>query len=85
MHNKFMVFAKILMDEHGNHLYHPYAVWTGSFNFTKNAGMSLENAVYITVPNIVKAYLKEFEQIAALSEPLDWDSEWMSPEWWIGS
>jgi hypothetical protein len=48
MHNKFLVFAK---KGRG-----PYAVWTGSFNLTRNAGLSLENALYITQPKIINAY-----------------------------
>lgn len=63
----------------------PYAVWTGSFNFTKNAGNSFENGLLITDPNIVSAYFREYAQIAALSEPLDWESDWVAPQWRIGS
>ncbi len=58
---------------------HPYAVWTGSFNFTKNAVMSFENAVVLYDPNIVHAYYREYGQIAFLSESLDWTKSWMSP------
>lgn len=80
MHNKFLVFAKrrpqgII----------PYAVWTGSFNMTYNAGCSFENALYITDTEIVDAYFNEYLQIAALSEPLDWESDWCEPEWRIGT
>lgn len=63
----------------------PYAVWTGSFNFSKNAKHSLENALVIRRPAIVDAYYKEFQQVAALSEPLDWESPYVAPEWRIGS
>jgi len=63
----------------------PYAVWTGSFNLTKNATLSLENAVYITIPEIVDAYYKEWVQLEAFSEPLNWQHEWVAPEWRIGS
>ena len=63
----------------------PYKVWTGSFNFTNNAERSFENAVVLEEPSIVQAYFKEFQQIAALSEPLDWESEWVEPEWRIGT
>lgn len=61
------------------------AVWTGSFNFTKNAGQSLENAVYIESHEIADAYYREWAQVMALSEPLDWESDWVAPEWRIGS
>ncbi|MGD9686353.1 MAG: hypothetical protein AB7U43_05200 [Desulfobacter sp.] len=87
MHNKFLVFAKInhqLSDENPE-VINPYAVWTGSFNFTKNATRSLENALYITDPSIVGAFFKEYGQIAAMSEKLDWTSDWSEPEWRIGT
>lgn len=61
------------------------AAWTGSFNFTKNGGASLENAVVLRHPDLVRAFFEEFQQVAALSEPLDWTDEWMAPEWRIGS
>lgn len=80
MHNKFIIFCKF-----GRNKIEPQSVWTGSFNFTNNAGSSFENAVLIKNKKIAMAYLKEFGQIAALSEPLDWQSKWMAPEWRIGS
>lgn len=89
MHNKFIIFAQTSKLNNNYRFYdeviNPYAVWTGSFNFTKNATKSLENALYITVPSIVEAYFKEFEQIAAISEPLDWTADWVEPEWRIGT
>lgn len=88
MHNKFMVFAKLLPDEtrdDGVMKIEPYAVWTGSFNMTEHSVMSLENAVLMRNPAIVGAYYKEFQLIAAMSEPLDWESHWVQPEWRIGS
>lgn len=87
MHNKFLIFAKIQegKDEYSIETITPYAVWTGSFNLTKNATMSLENALFITEPEIVNAYFQEYGQIAAMSEELDWTSEWATPEWRIGT
>jgi len=90
-HNKFLVFCKIgVRPEYGygdirRDVIRPYAFWTGSFNFTKNACKSFENAVYIRDEILAQAYLKEYSQIAALSEPLNWETEWMSPEWRIGT
>lgn len=86
MHNKFIVFAKV--DESSTNDFEtitPYAVWTGSFNFTKSATLSLENALFITDTKIVNAYFEEYGQIAAMSEELDWTSEWVAPEWRIGT
>ncbi len=70
-------------DERKSQINHikPYAVWTGSFNFTKNAVMSFENAVVLHDSEIVKAFYKEYTQIAAISEPLDWTATWMEPQW----
>ena len=63
----------------------PYAVWSGSFNFTKNATASLENALYITDPDVVYAFYREWSQILAISEPLDWTCDWSAPEWRLGT
>jgi len=59
--------------------------WTGSFNFTKNAGYSLENALIVRDKRIVSAYVNEFAQVAAVSEPLDWETSWSNPQHFIGS
>lgn len=60
----------------------PYAVWTGSFNFTVNATKSFENALYITDPSVVQAYFSQWGQIeGGLSESLDSESDSLSPEW----
>ncbi|MBL0664006.1 phospholipase D-like domain-containing protein [Aeromonas caviae] len=85
MHNKFLIFCKVPDDGHENGGFKPYEVWTGSFNFTKNATCSFENAVVLTDPKIVDAFFKEYGQIAALSEPLNWSSDWVEPEFRIGS
>ena len=49
----------------------PYAVWTGSFNFTNNANESIENAVFIKDEKIAEAYTKEWANLYFNSEPLD--------------
>lgn len=89
MHNKFLVFAKIkdfpIDSEYALQSIFPYAVWTGSFNLTENATNSLENALFISDPVIATTYLNEYSQIAAISEPLDWTSDWIEPEWRIGT
>ena len=92
MHNKFMIFGmwELTYPDTSNPNYEqiifkPYAVWTGSFNFTKNAGYSLENAVLIKIPEVVDAYYQEFGHILGLSEPLNWEDEWVAPTYRIGS
>lgn len=62
----------------------PTAVWTGSFNWTKNASSSIENAVEIHDTEIAAAYLAEFARVAALSEPMNYYSPRPKPQWHIG-
>lgn len=64
---------------------HPEAVWTGSFNFTKNAGDSFENALVVHDEAIARSYLEEFSRVASLGEPLDWESDWVMPQWRVGT
>lgn len=84
-HHKFLVFCNF--DSDGK--YFPVALWTGSFNLTKNATCSFENVLYITDKsgknNIINAYLNEHHQIFALSEKLDWENEWTTPEFRLGT
>jgi hypothetical protein len=63
----------------------PRKVWTGSFNLSKNGARSLENAVLMTDPRCVSAYYAEWAQLVGVSEPLDWTSEYVHPEFRIGS
>lgn len=63
----------------------PYAVWTGSFNFSAMASSSLENALYIEDDAIAAQYYKEWEYVFALSEPLDWETVYCRPEYRIGT
>lgn len=93
MHNKFLVFCEwgtITKGtgerwEYTQSILSPHTVWTGSFNFTKNAALSLENAIVIKDTKIAKAYFDEWQQIYAMSESLDWESIWSAPEWRIGT
>lgn len=80
MHNKFLILAKLV-----NYIPHPYAVWTGSLNLTACSALSLENAVVLSNAQIVNAYYQEFGQIWALSEPLNWEADWISPEFRLGT
>jgi phosphatidylserine/phosphatidylglycerophosphate/cardiolipin synthase-like enzyme len=81
-HNKFAVYAKATA--HKEAPWELTSVWTGSFNFTNNAARSLENAVLMRSEKIVRAFYDEFQQIVALSEPLDWETPWSAPQWSIG-
>jgi phosphatidylserine/phosphatidylglycerophosphate/cardiolipin synthase-like enzyme len=92
MHNKFLVFCNLTEGKTDEQFPDttvptivPQSVWTGSFNLTKNATMSFENAVLLVGNSVAGAYFNEWAQILALSEPLDWRSEWMEPEWKVGT
>lgn len=84
-HHKFLVFCNL--DSNGK--YFPIALWTGSFNLTKNATYSFENVLYLVDKsgnnNIINAYLNEHHQIFALSEKLDWENEWTTSEFRLGT
>jgi phosphatidylserine/phosphatidylglycerophosphate/cardiolipin synthase-like enzyme len=88
MHNKFLLFCNVsesTSDLDYRFEVKPDTVWTGSFNLTRNAAMSLENALAITDPTVVQTYFREWEQVLALSEPLDWSSDWCEPQWRVGT
>lgn len=82
MHHKFALFAKRFR---GRQWEQPAIAWTGSYNWTRTANRSLENAVVIRDPKAVKGFYLEYQQLLGLSEPLDWTSEWVAPEWRIGT
>ena len=87
MHNKFLVFGDIKNadNESGAFDLTLSDVWTGSYNLTFNASNSLENAVVIKSADVARAYYDEYCQIFALSEALDWTSDWCAPEFRIGT
>ena len=86
MHHKFLVRLEYNdRAESASDYLLPVAVWTGSFNFSKNAGYSFENAVEIHDAVIATAYFEEFARVMSLSEPLEWESAWVYPEWRIGT
>ena len=88
-HHKFLVFCQVSeeLSAYGDTIpkVTPYAVWTGSYNFTKNGGASFQNAVYIDDPVLAQAYANEYAHIYAVSEPLDFEPEWVAPEYRIGT
>lgn len=67
MHNKFIVFRKEVLDNKGNVIIMNDAVWTGSYNFTKNASKSMENAVLIENTEIADLYYEEWVKISAIA------------------
>lgn len=85
MHNKFLIGCDYVKFPDRNSSVEPRAVWTGSYNFTFNAQASFENALIIEDSTLALAFAKEWAQIYALSEPLDWASEWVAPQYRIGT
>lgn len=89
MHHKFLVFCD--HETTGYDLpFPPYrlaprAVWTGSYNPTNRGSKSMENALVIRNDAIVTEYMREWSRSLALSEPLDWETEWVAPEWRLGT
>lgn len=87
MHNKFIILAKVNKTiEHTSgigietSIVKPYAVLTGSFNFSVNATNSLENCLLMTEQKIVDAYYSEFLQILAISENREWQCDTPKPD-----
>ena len=88
MHNKFLIGCRYVEATNNDWLggdIIPQAVWTGSYNFSFPAQKSFENAIIIHNSQVAEAYAKEFSQIFAFSEPLDWNAEWVAPEYRIGT
>ena len=94
MHNKFVVFAELVLKPGaGSSEEDPWEVpewqgrvlWTGSLNLTRLSRRSCETALIFRDPVFADAAIREWAQIAALSEPLEWTSEWINPQWRLGS
>jgi hypothetical protein len=86
MHHKFFVLCDAVDD--GVPVVStvvPRAVWTGSFNPTANGTRSRENAVLISSGEIASRYMLEWFNVYAISEPLDWESDWCEPQYRIGT
>lgn len=84
MHNKFLVFCNLEEDKYGFTAV-PRRVWTGSYNISANAAASWENAVLFDSVKVADAYAREYAQIMTFSEALDWTSDWVTPEYRIGT
>ena len=95
MHHKFLIFAKLhLLPDSGDEgeddpptvpVWEPRIVWTGSANLTRLLGRSRENVLIIRNMVVGMAYLQEWISLMCCSEPLDWDSPWVDPEWREGT
>ena len=88
MHNKFLVFCRCEAASTEDEPFppvQPHKVWTGSYNLSYTAACSWENAVIIDDERIAIAYAREWAQIFAFSEPLNWEDEWCAPEYRLGT
>jgi len=61
MHNKFMILCRDSS---------PYAVITGSYNYTIQAKKNCENIIYIENSQVASAYKNEFERLLEKCTPL---------------
>lgn len=77
MHHKFAIFGnrKPHTEESGCWDIEYHTVFTGSFNWTRNATMSLENGLILKGREIVDAYCREYFQILLTSRKIE-------QEWW---
>lgn len=66
MHHKFFVLCVL---EDG--LVKPRSVWTGSYNFTHNANLSLENALFIENEELAEVYFREWQVMYCISSKLE--------------
>jgi len=78
MHHKFVVFGNV---DGSSEQIDFHSVWAGSFNFTKNASLSLEDAELVEGRGVAQSFLLRWSQVLCMSEPLDWTSDDFSPEW----
>ena len=89
MHHKFLVFCDVVEFDSEDPWFQlqpkPKAVWTGSFNPTANGTRSRENAIVVESESIALAYFREWYQMFAISESLEWESKWCHPEYRIGT
>ncbi len=85
MHHKFLIGCVPSGTEDYYEAPTAVAVWTGSVNLTYNATLSRENAVIIRRPQVAAQFMVEYQELLGLSEPLDWQSQWVQPEFRYGS
>lgn len=95
MHHKYLIFADLSLEPEPAHegdevlrgtiRWDPRFVWTGSCNLSNMARRSRENSVIIRKPAIAQAYLKDWAELMSVSEPLDWDADWVDPQWHEGT
>jgi hypothetical protein len=41
--------------------------------------------LFLTDRKVVEAYYREWERIEVISEPLNWETDWVEPEWRLGT
>lgn len=77
MHHKFLVACKLKNRKKGEEIpgqtlkLVPKKFWSGSYNFSKNAGDSLENVIIGRDKNLAESFFEMWERIYTISEPLE--------------
>lgn len=72
MHHKFFVVFRNAT---------PFGVWTGSYNPTRVAAQSAENAVWIEDERIATLYAHEHVRLLLASQPVRWTDRHRAPIW----
>lgn len=81
MHNKFIIcYNNFGFNYDTDALEIDGEILTGSYNYTENSNNSFENIVCIKKQNIIISYFQQFAELATLSVPLNWKSEWKPHE-----
>lgn len=77
MHHKFALFGNRVSEEDDSSLERIvfHTVFTGSFNWTRNATNSLENGVFMRGADVVDAYSREYFEVLLTSRTI-------KEEWW---
>lgn len=90
MHHKFLVGCASTIepgespDEVERLLLEGRSVWVGSFNMTRDAAGNLDSALVLG-PEPAGLYFREWVDVFARSEELNFEHEYAVPEWRVGS
>jgi len=85
MHHKFLVGCDATeRNEAGQLVFKPKSVWAGSFNMTGRSVRNLDSAI-IMGSEPASVYYKEWRDAVMFSEPLDFNANYVCPEWRLGT
>ncbi len=78
MHDKTIVALRKSTDAQ---TYYPYALWTGTNNFTENATRSVGVGMIVDHPETAAMRLNDILNYVLSSEPVPWCHQALTPEW----